>query len=108
MNINSRLAKLETAAGIGKRYGYMLVINNLFWKDDPERAKGYKIQPYMQSAGGTGGEPFYLATVEEVDEFRKRPDVELSIYIMGDLTAHECEVLGGDPGRVLVVESDAC
>lgn len=105
MTIKNRLAKLEASAGIGKRYPYMVVIDNFGFGTPEEKAKGYLIQPFIKSAGGTGDAPFYLGTIEEVDEFRARPDVELHIFIMGDLTAHECEVLGGDPGRVIVAES---
>jgi hypothetical protein len=94
MSIFSRLSKLEAAAGMGKAYPYMLVINNLFWKDDPDRAKGYKIQPFIQSAGGTGEKYFYLATVQDVDDFRRRADVELNIIVFGDLKPEESAALG--------------
>jgi hypothetical protein len=83
-NLNSRINKLETDAGIGDRHGYMLVIDYLTGWDPPEeRAKGYKIQPYTVQFGGTGEQPFYIKTWPEVEAFAARPDVELHVYQFG-------------------------
>lgn len=80
-NHNSRLAKLEWKAGIGKQSLYLCFIppDWLTWDTPAETTKGYKIQPCMTTAGGTGGEPFYLATRDDLDAFAARPDVNLTI-----------------------------
>lgn len=86
-NHKGRLSKLEHGAGLGKRYGYLCVIST-GWAAGmvapEEAAKGYKIQPYIQSAGGTGGEPFYLADIDALREFAQRPNVEITFIIFGD------------------------
>jgi hypothetical protein len=95
-NLNSRINKLETAQGMGARMGYMCVISE-GWAaglDSPEeRARGYKVQPYIRERGGTGGEPFYIQTREELDQFAARPDVELLIIRVG----HENEAGENSP-----------
>jgi len=48
-----------------------------------ERAKGYKVQPWIESFGGNGGAPFYLATREELYTFAARDDVDLIIVVTG-------------------------
>src|SRR5688500_10262766 len=85
-NLTNRVNKLENSQGMGKRMKYMCVITEGWASgmDTPEeRAKGYKIQPYIQSAGGTGGKPFYLATEAELQEFAARDDVELFVLRVG-------------------------
>jgi len=83
-NLKGRITRLETDAGIGARMRYMLVIDYITGWDPPEeRAKGYKIQPYIVTAGGTGEKPFYLATWGDVETFADRPDVDLAIYQYG-------------------------
>ena len=83
-NLNSRITKLETAGGLGDRHGYMLVIDYLTgWDTVEEIARGYKIQPYTVQFGGTGDEPFYLRTWEDVETFAARPDVSLKIFQFG-------------------------
>jgi hypothetical protein len=89
-NIKTRLQQLEKKAGLGDRMKYMCVIDNLtHWDTPEERAKGYKIQPCAKWAGGTGGEPFYLASWEDVEKFESRPDVELLIIEFGTKPASE-------------------
>jgi hypothetical protein len=97
MTIKSRLTKLEAAAGVGEVYSYGLVITN-GWAEGittpEERAKGYKIQSYIRSAGGTGDGEFYLPTIQDVIAFGNRPDVDLHITYFGGLTPEEAAALG--------------
>jgi hypothetical protein len=82
MSIKNRIVKLEDAAGIGARLKYLCVITPSWaegWDSPREKANGYKIQPCTREYGGTGGEPFYLATREELEAFQARPDVDLDI-----------------------------
>ena len=78
-NHANRIKAIEKANGLSNVYKYMCVIGPTGWKSPEEEAQGYKIQPFIESAGGTGGEGFYLPTREAVDEFAARPDVDLSI-----------------------------
>lgn len=85
-NLRSRVNKLEAAQGIGRRMKYMCVLMQGWadgWDTPEEKAKGYKIQPFIQSAGGTGGEPFYIRTEQGLNEFAARDDVELTIIKIG-------------------------
>lgn len=74
MNNKSRLAKLEKQSGTGERKKYFCVFG---LESSEEKLKGYKVQPCPIEYGGTGGEPFYLKTRKELDEFAARPDVDL-------------------------------
>ncbi len=79
MTTKQRIKQLEKASGTGKKKKYLCVMGLEFWDSPEVQAKGYKVQPYMVEAGGTGGEPFYIATKKELDEFAARPDVDLDI-----------------------------
>lgn len=79
MTIKTRVKKIETASGLDRKNKYMLVVGNPMDELDPEPEPGYKIQPFIVSAGGTGGDPFYLATWADVEAFEARPDVQLTI-----------------------------
>lgn len=57
----------------------MCVIGLECWDTPEEKAKGYKVQPYTVEFGGTGGEPFYIQTQEDLDKFAARDDVDLDI-----------------------------
>ncbi len=81
----NRIAQLEKQSGAHDVYKYMCVIPGEWmssWDSSDERAKGYKIQPLINSAGGNGGEPFYIATEAELNEFAARPDVDLQIIVI--------------------------
>lgn len=81
-----RIKKLEMFTGMGAIYKYICVICEgwaAVWDTPEERAKGYKIQPCIPSAGGTGGKVFYLATWDDVQAFEARDDVDLKIYRYG-------------------------
>jgi hypothetical protein len=78
MNAKQRIKQLEKR-GAGKVKKYLCVIGLGGWDSPEEQAKGYKVQPYAVEFGGTGGEPFYIATRKELDEFAARLDVELLI-----------------------------
>lgn len=73
MTIKNRIEKLETAAGIFDRPGYLCVINQT--KEPPAQ---YKIQPFTKEANGTGEEAFYLDPAAFA-VFRDRDDIELTI-----------------------------
>lgn len=75
----NRLTRLEKQSGTGKVKKYLCVIGLSGWDSPEEKAKGYKVQPCTVEFGGTGGEPFYLKTRKELDEFAARSDVELDI-----------------------------
>lgn len=77
MTNKSRLKQLEKARGAGTKKKYMCVIGLELWDSPEVQAKGYKVQPCTIEAGGTGGEPFYLKTRKELDEFAARADVDL-------------------------------
>jgi hypothetical protein len=79
MTLRNRLAKIERALGAHDKHGYLCVTGPDSLAADEEAEKGYKIQPLVKSAGGTGEAPFHLATWEEVEAFAARPDVELTI-----------------------------
>jgi hypothetical protein len=72
-----RVAQLEKthAPKVNK---YLCVIMDL-WDTPEKKAKGYKVQPCTAQFGGTGGDPFYLATRADLDAFAARPDVDLGI-----------------------------
>lgn len=76
MTSKHRIKQLEKTNGILTVKKYMCVI------DEPRGAdpEGYKIQP----CNGTGGEPFHLATRDEVDAFGAQPDIDLTIVIFSD------------------------
>lgn len=69
-NLQNRVNKLEKDSGTGQRMKYMCVHGSEYGTPE-QRAKGYEIRP-------EGGEPFYLATREELDAFAARPDVDLT------------------------------
>ncbi len=73
----NRLARLEKQGGAVKGKKYLCVIGLGFWDTPEEQAKGFKVQCCTIEAGGTGGEPFYLKTRKELDEFAARVDVDL-------------------------------
>jgi hypothetical protein len=78
MTLKTRLAKLEQ--GIAPKVKkYLCVIGPAEWDTTEEKAKGYKIQPCTREAGGTGGDPFYIATEAEFEKFAAREDIELDI-----------------------------
>jgi hypothetical protein len=89
-NHNGRVARLETAAGVHAVHKYMCVVGT-GWETPEELAKGYKVQPMMASAGGTGGDPFYLATWDEVEAFAARPDVRLAVVRYFDNPSRKAE-----------------
>jgi hypothetical protein len=75
----NRIAQLEKQSGTGKKKKYFCVMGLEFLESPEVQAKGYKVQPCTVEAGGTGGEPFYIATKKELDEFAARPDVEMDV-----------------------------
>ena len=76
----ARIKQLEKAsAANGGKYKYACVIGLDCWDTPEEKELGFKIQPYLVTAGGTGGEPFYLKTQADLDKFAARDDVELCI-----------------------------
>jgi hypothetical protein len=79
MNAKQRIKQLEKARGAGKVKKYLCVIGLSGWDTPEEQAKGFKVQPCTVQFGGTGGEPFYIATQKELDEFAARADVDLDI-----------------------------
>lgn len=79
MNAKQRIRQLEKARGTGKKKNYICVTGLDSWNSPEEQAKGYKVQPCAVEFGGTGGEPFYLATRKELEEFAARSDVNLDI-----------------------------
>ncbi len=79
MNAKQRIKQLEKQRGAGKVKKYLCVIGLGGWDSPEEQAKGFKVQPYTVEFGGTGGEPFYIATRKELDEFAARADVDLGI-----------------------------
>lgn len=78
MSAKTRIKQLEKTHA-PKKKKYMCVIGLEFWDTPEEKAKGYKVQPFTVESGGTGGEPFYIATREELDKFAARDDVDLDI-----------------------------
>ncbi len=76
MNTQARIKQLEKTSCILTVKKYMCFI------DEPRGAdpEGYKIQP----CNGTGGEPFHLATRDEVDAFSAQPDIYLTIVKFSD------------------------
>lgn len=76
MSIKTRIQKIEEKTGINSKHKYILA----FGPEIPER---FKIQSYSLEFGGTGGEDFFLETWEEVEEFNNRPDVALTIIVVG-------------------------
>ena len=76
MTVKTRIQKLEAAAGLGDVNKFLCVK----W-DEPEQT-GYKIQPFALANGGTGADPFYLATWEDVEAFEARPDVDLFVIAL--------------------------
>lgn len=76
MSITNRVKQLEKNRGANDVYKYICVMGT-GWDSPEEAAKGYKVQPFTQTAGGIGGAPFYLATEAELKEFAARPDVDL-------------------------------
>ncbi len=76
MTVETRIKQLEKTNGVGSVKGYMCV-----FFDPPgaeEMSKGYKVQPFIKESGGTGEDPFYLATRAELDAFAARDDVDLT------------------------------
>ena len=69
MTVKTRIQKLEAAAGLGDVNKFLCV----------KGIEPYKIQPYTLDNGGTGADPFYLATWEDVEAFEARPDVDLFV-----------------------------
>jgi hypothetical protein len=43
------------------------------------KGNGFRVQPLTLQAGGTGSQPFFIETQEELDAFAARPDVYLMI-----------------------------
>lgn len=86
MNAKTRIKQLEKTHGTGKVNKYLCVIRPewMEWDTPEEKAKGYKVQPCVKEFGGTGGEPFYIATRKELDEFAARPGVDLDIIEFGN------------------------
>jgi len=85
-NLQNRVKTLEKDSGAGDVYKYMCVVMEGWaagWDTPEERAKGYKIQPLMAKAGGTGGGVFYLQTETDLNEFAARPDVNLVVIRVG-------------------------
>lgn len=87
-NLNGRVNQLEKANNIHARYKYMCVLHTGFsldmWDHRQElETKGYKIQPFIESFGGTGEDAFYLRTWDELTAFRARPEVELLLLVVG-------------------------
>jgi len=87
MTVKQRVKKLEAAAGLTTVFKYLCV---KWIEPDPE---GYKIQPFTMANGGTGADPFCLATWEEVEAFEARPDVDLFMFVIErqDQKKTECE-----------------
>lgn len=85
-NLTNRIKQLEKQSGAYDVYKYMCNVY-VGWSErlqtPEEKAQGYKIQPFIPSFGGTGGEAFYLQTVQELKDFAARADVDLSIYVIG-------------------------
>jgi len=77
MSIKTRLVQLEKARA-PKAKKYLCVIAEFFGTPE-EKAKGFKVQCAPLEFGGTGGEPFYLATQADLDAFCAREDVHLDI-----------------------------
>jgi hypothetical protein len=86
-NLKTRVRKMEEIAGRFEIKEYMLVTLDLSGRLDAaeENAKGYKIQCCIPSFGGTGEGPFYIETVPDLLEFAARPDVNLRIYVFGEV-----------------------
>ena len=87
-NLQQRLARLEKIHA-PEKYKYMCVVYDGWARDwarreDGEPDKGYEIQPCISSFGGNGGAPFYLKTEQELKDFAARPDVDLSVIVVGD------------------------
>ena len=61
--LNNRVKQVEKARGIGDKKRYLCVI---------ETDGGYKVQSLF------GGKDLHFDTRAELDEFEKRPDVELT------------------------------
>ena len=83
-NLPNRVNKLEAMLGIRQRMKYLCVIYDGLFAESLRREvgevdKGYKIQPFDSLSDRYSGEPFYLKTEQELDEFAARPDVELII-----------------------------
>ena len=76
---DARLNRIEKAAGINKAYKYLCFIG----PGGPE-PEGYEVQPNAIQFGGTGADPFYLATRAELEAFGAQPDVELTIVSFVD------------------------
>lgn len=87
MNAKHRIKQLEKVYSKGEKKKYFCCI--LDTEDKPK--KEYKVQPCPVEFGGTGGDPFYLKTRKELDEFGARPDVDLEILELRILTASEAE-----------------
>ena len=84
-NLNNRVKQLEKESGANVKYKYMCLIYKgkaIDNRPPEEKAKGYKIQPFIPSAGGTGGAVFYLQTEQELKDFATRPDVDLMILVI--------------------------
>ncbi len=77
-NNKQRIKQLEKTHA-PKTKKYLCVIGLECWDTPEEKAKGYKVQPFAVEYGGTGGEPFYIATREKLDTFAARADVDLDI-----------------------------
>jgi hypothetical protein len=83
MSNKQRIQQLEKTHA-PKKKKYLCVIGLECWDSPEEKAKGYKVQPCTVESGGTGGEPFYIATREDLDKFAARDDVDLDIIEFTD------------------------
>lgn len=54
----------------------------IYYDRPEENPEGYKIQPFMSKAGGTGGAAFTLPTLQDVDSFGARADVDLTRIVI--------------------------
>jgi hypothetical protein len=79
VTIKSRLIQLEKARTPKVKRYFCLIADVLGIRTPEEQAKGFEIQCSPLEFGGTGGEPFYLATQAELDAFGAREDVHLDI-----------------------------
>lgn len=70
MTTKTRLKKIEQASGTGEKKKYLCVVNEA---GGAFQSEGYKVQSLF------GGEDLHFNTRGELDEFEKRPDVELTL-----------------------------
>lgn len=73
MTTKTRIKQLEKASGKGEKKKYLCVVNEA---GGAFQSEGYKVQSLF------GGENLHFNTRAELDEFSKRPDIDLTLIIL--------------------------